>query len=82
MSACYTYILITASADYNSTTADLMFGPSNKKECVVIPVVNDMIPENQEHFRVKLAMGTPQPGITLTPDIVTVFINDDDGKCR
>jgi len=79
MHAC-TYILIIASADYTNTTADLTFGPSTRKRCVLIPVINDMVPENQEYFRVKLAMTTPLPGIVLNPDIVTVLINDDDGR--
>ena len=47
-----------------------------------IPVINDMVPENQEYFRVKLAMAPPLPGVVLTPDIVIVFINDDDDKCE
>jgi len=71
----------TASADYINTTAGLRFGPSTRKQCVLIPVINDAVPENQEYFRVKLAMATPQPGIALIPDIVIIFIIDDDGKC-
>jgi len=73
--------LIIASADYNSTTAGLTFGPSRGKQCVLIPVINDIVPENQEYFRVKLTMATPLPGVILNPDMVIVFINDDDGKC-
>ena len=84
---CYTmqmqpYTSLTiASNDYANTTAGLMFGPRNRSQCVLIPVINDMVPESQEYFRVKLAMTTPLPGIVLTPDISTTFINDDDGKC-
>ena len=70
-----------ASADYTNTTADLTFGPSSRKQCVLIPIINDVVPENQEYFRVQLAMATPLPGVVLTPDIVIVFINDDDGEC-
>jgi len=70
--------LITVSADYANTTADLRFGPRNRSQCVLIPVINDMVPENQEYFRVKLAMTTPLPGIVLTPDTTTIVINDDD----
>ena len=69
------------SADYANTTAGLTFGPSSRTQCVLIPVINDMVPENQEYFRAKLAMATPLPGVVLTPDTVIVFINDDDGKC-
>jgi len=75
----YAYLIIV-SADYSNTTADLMFGPSSRKQCVLIPVINDMVPENQEYFRVKVAMTTPLPGIVLTPDIATIVINDDDGE--
>ena len=76
----YTSLLI-ASADYINKTASLTFGPSSRKQCVLIPLINDMVPETQEYFRVKLAMTTPLPGVILNPDIVIVFINDDDGKC-
>ena len=78
----YAYVsLIIASADYTNTTADLMFGPSSRNQCVLIPVINDMVPETLEQFRVKLAMTIPLPGIVLTPDTATIVINDDDGKC-
>ena len=73
---------MTVSADYANTTADLRFGQSSRKQCVQIPVINDMVPEAPEHFRVMLAMPTPPPGIVLTPDTATIVINDDDGKCE
>ena len=69
-----------ASADYTSKSVDLMFGPRNNKRCVVIPVLNDTVPEAPEHFRVALSMTTPQAGVILTPDSATVVINDDDGE--
>ena len=72
--------LIIASADYTSTTTDLIFGPRNRKQCVLVPVINDMVPETPEQFRVELAMTTPLPGIVLTPDIAIVAIRDDDGE--
>ena len=72
--------LVTVSEDYGNTTADLKFGPSSKHQCVQIPVINDMVPETPEYFRVKLAMATPLSGIVLTPDVTTIVINDDDGK--
>ena len=73
--------LIIVSADYTNTTAGLTLGPSNKTQCVLIPVINDMVPETLEQFRVELAMTTPLPGIVITPDTATIVINDDDGKC-
>ena len=75
----YAYLIIV-SADYTNTTADLMFEPRNRSQCVLIAVINDMSPENQEYFRVKLAMTTQLPGIVLTPDTATIVINDDDGE--
>ena len=69
-----------ASADYTSKSIDLIFGSSNKKQCVLISVLNDTIPEVPEHFSVVLSMTTPQAGVILTPDNVTVVINDDDGE--
>jgi len=75
----YTSLLIV-SADYENTTADLRFGPSSRNQCVPIPLINDMVPETQEHFKVMLGMATPLPGIVLTPDTATIVINDDDGE--
>ena len=73
---------IIALADYTNTTAELKFGPRMRKQCVQIPVINDVVPEIPEQFLVKLAEATPLPGIVLTPDIATILINDDDGKCE
>jgi len=70
-----------ASADYTSKSIDLIFGSSNNKRCVVIPVLNDTVPEVPEHFSVMLFMKTSLAGVVLTPDNATVVINDDDGKC-
>ena len=72
---------IIASVDYTSKSVDLMFGPSNNKRCVLIPVTNDTVPEVPEHFSVVLSMTTPLAGVILTPDNATVFISDDDGEC-
>ena len=77
----YAYSIL-ASVDYTNTTADLRLGPSSRTQCVLIPLINDMVPEPPEQFRVMLAMATPLPGIILTPDIATIVINDDDGKCE
>ena len=77
----YCTLFTIASADYTSKSVDLMFGSSNNKRCVVIPVTNDAIPEDPEHFSVMLSMTTPLAGVILTPDNATVVINDDDGKC-
>ena len=70
-----------ASADYTNKSVDLMFGSSNKKQCVLISILNDTVPEVPEHFSVVLSMTTPLAGVILTPDNATVVINDDDGKC-
>ena len=71
----------TASVDYSRKSVDLMFGPSSRKRCLLIPVLNDMVPEAPEHFSVMLSMTTPLAGVILTPDNATVVINDDDGEC-
>ena len=80
--ATYTSLKI-ASVDYANTTADLRFGPSSRmrSRCVLIPVINDMVPEVPEQFSVVLAMATPLPNVALTPNSTTVAIHDDDGKC-
>ena len=75
------YALYTiASADYTSKSIDLMFGPSIRKQCVLISVLNDKVPEVSEHFSVMLSMTTPLAGVILTPDNATVVISDYDGE--
>jgi len=74
------YLLI-ASADYTSITTNLRLGLNSRKQCVQIPVINDVVPEGQEWFRVMLAITTPSLGIILIPDSATIVINSDDGKC-
>ena len=76
----YCTLFTIASADYTSKSVDLMFGSSNNKRCVVIPVLNDTVPEDPEHFSVVVSMTTPLAGVILTPDNATVVINDDDGE--
>ena len=71
----------TASVDYTRKSVDLVFGPSSRKRCVLIPVTNDVVPEVPEHFSVMLSMVTPLASVVLTPDNATVVINDDDGEC-
>ena len=75
------YALYTiASADYTSKSVDLMFGPSIRKQCVLISVLNDTVPEVPEHFSIMLSMTTLLAGVILTPDNATVVVNDDDGE--
>ena len=71
----------TASVDYTRKSVDLVFGPSSRKRCALIAVINDMVPEVPEHFSVFLSMRTPLAGVILTPDNATVVVNDDDGEC-
>ena len=79
---CVTSLSLSiASADYVSSTVDLIFGPSSRKQCAMIPVLNDTVPEVPEHFSVVLSMTTPLAGVILTPDNATVVISDDDGEC-
>ena len=70
-----------ASADYVSSSVALVFGPSIRKQCVLISVLNDTVPEVPKHFSVVLSMTTLLAGVILTPDSATVVVNDDDGKC-
>jgi len=76
----YCTLFKIASADYTSKSVDLIFGPSNNKQCVLIPVTNDTVPEVPEHFSVVLSVTTLPAGVILTPDNATVVINDDDGE--
>ena len=56
------------------------FSNSQRRQCFLVEITNDTIPENSENFFLDLA---PPPGemlerVTITPSQATVTIEDDD----
>ena len=71
--------ITTEGEDYTSTTSSDRFDDRDWSECVNIPITSDSLDEEEECFGVSLSASS-YPGLTLSPDIGTICINDDDGK--
>lgn len=63
----------TAPADYTTTSGTLTFGPGVTTQNIVVPIVNDAMPELAETFTVTLS--NPTGGATLGTATTTVTIN-------
>ena len=71
--------ITTEGEDYTSTTSSDTFDDTDPSECVTIPIISDSLDEEEECFGVSLSASS-YPGLTLSPDIGTICINDEDGK--
>ena len=67
--------------DYETTTMTLTFTPDNQDmpQCINVPIFNDNDTEGSEQFLGELA--TNEPRLILAPNLTTITILDDDGKC-
>ena len=54
----------------------LFFSPQATLAAIVVPIINDESAEPTEFFNIKLL---PAVDISLTADLATVFIDDNDG---
>lgn len=68
-------------ADFNLSSVQLIFQPgcTNQTSCADIPIVNDLVLEEDEVFKVHLSTGDPGI-IILGTDIATITIINDDSK--
>ena len=67
----------SSGADYTPVTVDLEFESGSTRECTQIPIVDDLIDEEDEMFDVILT--TNDPDMELAPENGMVTIIDDDG---
>ena len=78
---------LVAPGDYDTLT-NFRLGPFNndvRQLSFNVSVVDDNIPENGEMFRVSLTLDPADQArlgsrVTVSPDVATVTIQDDDGK--
>ena len=74
---CMAYdVLCTAGSDYFTTNRQLEFDPANTEWCVDVQTVEDTVFENPEQFRALLTGEVAR--LTISPDIATVTIEDDE----
>ena len=74
------YYCITAGLDYMETLQDLIFNSSVQHIVVRVPIVSDAFSEETEQFRASLSLVENNGiNVTLSPDLATVNITDDEG---
>ena len=67
-----------AGIDYEAVTTTLTFNVSITTKVVTIPILDDMIIENSESFRVNLT--TFDTAVTLRLQTTSITIGDNDSK--
>ena len=71
--------MFTASSDYESLTAALLFTPAGPRElCHPVTVLDDTVHEGTEEFSACLTSSLGARVIVATP--IPVVITDDDGR--
>ena len=71
-------LLFPAPGDYVAVTEDLTFSASDTRICRNVTSEDDTILEEDEDFT--LTLTTTDGSVTLTPDVVTVTLLDNDCK--
>lgn len=61
--------------DFLNISIDLAFKPSSPSQTVMVPILNDTVPEDLEYFI--LSLMSNDPAVTLNPVTATVNILDD-----
>ena len=76
-----TLSLNTAGMDFSNTSLDLTFSPSSATQTVMVPILNDAVPEVMYEYFSLILMST-DPAVSLNPSIANITILDDgDSKC-
>ena len=68
-----------AEPDFESLSVELTFTPSINELCSNVTIINNQLYEDPETFDVSLI--TTDQDVTLSPDMGTVTILDEDSKC-
>ena len=71
---------LTAPEDFSSVVSELTFGPNNGQSTVNIPIVNDIIYEDEEVFFASLELITTGLSVRVEPNESTIRILDNDGR--
>ena len=75
-------LISPAGGDYTPVTTDLTFNSTNAAipQTVTIPILDDLLLEGSEVFNVTLT--TNNSNVTLLPNLVTLTIEDWEGKLK
>ena len=67
--------------DFPNISIDLTFNTTSPTQTVMVSILNDMVPEDLEYFRV--ALMSNDPTITLNPETANITVVDDiDSKLK
>ena len=61
--------------DFPNISIDLTLNISSTTQTVMVPILNDMVPENLEYF--SLALMSNDPAVTLNPATIYINVLDD-----
>ena len=64
--------------DYPNISIDLTFKASSPSQTVMVPILNDTVPEDLEYFI--LSLMSVDPAAILNPASAVITIKDNDGK--
>ena len=67
--------------DFPNVSISLTFNTTSPTQTVMVPILNDMVPENLEYF--SLALMSNDPAVTLNPATIYINVVDDiDGRLK
>lgn len=72
------FLTAVSGEDYKAYNGTIQFGKCDARKCVNIAIINDLIVEKLEYFKVILNMNTS--GLELSPMAGTVRIYSDERK--
>ena len=65
----------TGGMDFPNISVDLTFKASSPSQTVMVPILNDTVPEDLEYFRVTLVSN--DPAVTFNPVTANINVVDD-----
>ena len=83
---CIYFWLLSVDDDYTALSPDpneVIFLPtqSEQSRTVTIPIINNDVREEIEHFTLQLSLPNGSTGVVLDQDSTTVHIIDEDREC-
>ena len=61
--------------DFLNISIDLTFEASSPSQTVMVPILNDTVPEDSEYFI--LSLMSNDPAVTLNPEFANITVIDD-----
>ena len=68
----------TAPDDYTARTSTFYIDDDTSSQCYSIFIASDSVDEEEECFTISISISSSYSGLTVSPRLATVCINDDD----